>query len=238
MKLTKYSEKTPNLGDAIQTIALERFLQKNSITCDGYVDRKCMTDDMIVNGWHRHDNEVLPKRAKYIGIHTDHKHLLNIDTTQDVIVGCRDPYTLDAVNKISGLKGILSYYATCTFDIYDGPRSGVLRKYHGEKEIPDNAPWGLQLAMAENLLNRLKTAELVYTDRLHIALPCISFGTPVILIPRKYKLERYSLFDRPEYPGHGKVVELTSGLREHFNKTFTKAFSSIFNAPLFTKVEC
>jgi hypothetical protein len=233
MNLTKYSEKTPNLGDAIQTIALGRFLKKNSINCDGYVDRKCMTDNMIVNGWHRHDDEKLPKNAKYIGIHTDYNHLLNIDTTQGVIVGCRDPYTLEAVNKINGLNGILSYCATCTFDIYDGPRRGILRKYHGEKEVSENAPWELQLEMAEKLLQSLKTAELVYTDRLHIALPCISFGTPVILTPRKYKLERYSLFNRPEYPGHGKVVELKSGLREHFNKTFGEAFNTIFTmAPL------
>ena len=107
MKLIKYSEVAPNLGDAIQTIALQKFLSKNSITCDGYVDRKCMTNDMIVNGWHRHDNELLPKGAKYIGLHTDYKHLANIDTHQDIIIGCRDPYTLDAVNKIKGLKGVL-----------------------------------------------------------------------------------------------------------------------------------
>jgi len=83
--------------------------------------------------------------------------------------------------------------------------------------------------MARELLQTLKTAELVYTDRLHIALPCISFGTPVILNPRNYKLERYSLFNRPEYPGNGKVVELKSGLREHFNNTFTEAFKVIFD---------
>jgi len=229
MRLTKYSEKTPNLGDAIQTIALEQFINKNSVYGSGYVDRKCMTNDMIVNGWHRHDDELLPEKAMYIGIHTDYKHLLNIDRDDEIIVGCRDPYTLDCVNQIKGLKGILSYCATCTFDIYDGPRNGILRKYHGEKEVEDNAPWELQLKRAEELLQTLKTARLVYTDRLHIALPCISFGTPVILKPRNYKLERYSLFNRPEYPGHGKVVYVNSGLRDHFTKTFTEAFGIIFN---------
>lgn len=228
MKLTKYSEKTPNLGDAIQTIALEEYLIKKSIIIDGYVDRKCMVDDMIINGWHRHDNELLPKKAKYIGIHTDYNHLLNINRG-DNIIGCRDPYTLDCVNKISGLKGILSCCATCTFDIYDGPRRGIIHKYHGEKEVIDNAPWELQVKAAKELLQTLKTAELVYTDRLHIALPCISFGTPVILNPRNYKLERYSLFNIPEYHGHGKPILINSGVRERFSKTFDEAYNFIFD---------
>jgi hypothetical protein len=30
-------------------------------------------------------------------------------------------------------------------------------------------------------LELLKSAELVYTNRLHVALPCLAFGTPVIV---------------------------------------------------------
>jgi hypothetical protein len=230
IKLIKYSEKNPNLGDAIQTITLEEFLKKRSIHIDGYDDRKSMTDDAIVNGWHRFSNELLPKRAKYIGIHTDRKQLLNIDRTQkEVIIGCRDPFTLNEVRKVCGLKGILSYCSSCTLEVYNGPRKGILHKYHGEKEIKDDAPWDLQIKVAKELLNQLKTAELVYTDRLHIILPCISFGTPVILNPRKFQLQRYSLFDIPEYPGHEKVVELKSGLKYIFEKQFKETFDLIFS---------
>jgi exopolysaccharide biosynthesis predicted pyruvyltransferase EpsI len=230
MKLLKYSEKRPNLGDAIQTISLKKFLEKRSIYVDDYDDRSSMTDNAIVNGWHRHSNELLPRQAKYIGIHTDLQHLLNIDTTKkNVIIGCRDPYTLNETSKVKGLKGILSYCSSCTLELYNGFRSGVLHKYHGEKEVIDNASWDLQIKAAEELLNKLKTAELVYTDRLHIVLPCISFGTPVILNPRKYKLERYSLFNIPEYPGHKKPIELKSGLKYRFEEKFKEAFDLIFS---------
>ena len=36
-----------------------------------------------------------------------------------------------------------------------------------------------------------RRAELVITSRLHCALPCIAFGTPVILLTHKKDLERY-----------------------------------------------
>jgi hypothetical protein len=44
---------------------------------------------------------------------------------------------------------------------------------HSEKE---------RFSVAEDLLNKYATAKLVITSRLHCALPCLAFGTPVIFI--------------------------------------------------------
>ena len=46
-------------------------------------------------------------------------------------------------------------------------------------QIP-NLDCPTQWEMAVALLDRLRRAEVVYTSRLHIALPCLAFGTPVV----------------------------------------------------------
>jgi hypothetical protein len=44
-----------------------------------------------------------------------------------------------------------------------------------------NNPW-LRLSSVAQLLSRLRTAEFVVTSRFHVALPCIGFRTPVVLL--------------------------------------------------------
>ncbi len=261
-KLVSYSEKKVNIGDAIQTIAIEQFLKSRGIQIDGYVDRKNMTDNMIINGWHRHKNERLPSKAFFIGVHTDRDHLK--DVSKDCTIGCRDEFTLKCAQEL-GFNSALSYCATTTFEKYNGHRHGIIKKFHGEKEINDNssidkqllaadqvlkknaslisraikkfygtneidnnASFDKQVQIASQILGKLRTANLVYTDRLHIALPCIAFGTPVILTPRKFQPERYSIFNVPLYPGHNKVVTSNSGLREYFIHEFNKSFDLIW----------
>jgi hypothetical protein len=53
-----------------------------------------------------------------------------------------------------------------------------------------------QWALATDLLARYRRAEAVHTSRLHVALPCLAFGTPVwIADPQRgaWHLERFSL---------------------------------------------
>ncbi len=247
VKLLSYSERAVNIGDALQTIALKDFLQSRGITVDGYVDRKNMKNecsDLIVNGWNRRTTEPLPSYdAKFIGIHTDKNQLLNIK--KDSLIGCRDSYTLSQLNKIEGYKGFLSCCATNTLPVYEGPRKGIVKLFYKDyphdynkvrEGIDDgpfdcliNADWETQMKHAYDLIDYLKTKELVYTDRLHIVLPCISLGTPVILTPRKFQKERYSIFETfKEYPGEGKVIDPLCGLREKMRDCFIEAFEQIF----------
>ena len=45
--------------------------------------------------------------------------------------------------------------------------------------------------LAKRLLNRYSRARLIITTRIHGALPCLSFNTPVILINKKYNYRRF-----------------------------------------------
>jgi hypothetical protein len=42
----------------------------------------------------------------------------------------------------------------------------------------------LRMSLAEEMLRRYKTAAFVITSRLHVALPCLALGTPVVLLKR------------------------------------------------------
>jgi hypothetical protein len=82
--------------------------------------------------------------------------------------------------------------ATLTFRRYLGRRSGV---YVVDAKVPERmsrmavtvthhlargVSWREQWARATRVLDLYRRAGLVYTSRLHAALPCIAFGTPVI----------------------------------------------------------
>jgi len=49
-----------------------------------------------------------------------------------------------------------------------------------------------RFAMAEDLLAKYARAKLVITSRLHAALPCLAFGTPVIFVHRNLGCPRFS----------------------------------------------
>lgn len=227
MKLVKYSEESVNIGDAMQTIALKDFiLSKYGVDINEYSDRNQMTeDDMIINGWQRHENEKLPEKGIFIGLHSEFKKMTHIK--KDTLIGCRDLFTLNEVNKIPHLKGIFSACSTCVIPQYTGPRKGKAEYLHCDVKT-GVIPFDEQIKMVRNLLDDLKTKELVTTDRLHIALPCIALGTPVIMKKRPYQRERYSLFDLvPSFIGFGRIIKSNSGIREYLSKMFTDSFEQI-----------
>jgi hypothetical protein len=63
------------------------------------------------------------------------------------------------------------------------------KRTYGEQE---------KVGMAENLLDRYAKASLVITSRIHVALPCLGLGTPVLFINMGY--DRNS-FDRERFDG-------------------------------------
>ena len=46
--------------------------------------------------------------------------------------------------------------------------------------------------LAKSLLEKYSKAKLVVTTRIHGALPCLSFQTPVIFVNKKYDYKRYN----------------------------------------------
>src|SRR5262249_25485175 len=61
----------------------------------------------------------------------------------------------------------------------------------GTSIIPDMS-WADQWKAALERLDQLRRAELVYSRRLHVILPCLAFGTPVVFPLSQYR----DLFDK------------------------------------------
>ena len=149
--------------------------------------------NVIVNGWHRNIKEQLPHEGIFIGIHTacDNTRVIKINT----LIGCRDLFTLNEVKKNRNIKGIFSGCSTITIPFYDGKRDGGVVEYMHQDTKTGFLPFEEQLKMANDLIEELKTKELVVTNRLHIVMPCIALGTPVIINPRNFQKERFTIFE-------------------------------------------
>lgn len=117
-------------------------------------------------------------------------------------IGARDFYTLQELEK----RGIPSYFSGCLTLTLDNPfdeRNNVIylvdvdeatRTYVKSKcsspivEITHGKPLlkllvvEHRLKYAENLLNMYRKAKCVVTTRLHAAMPCLAFQTPVLMI--------------------------------------------------------
>ena len=231
MKLVSYHERICNLGDALQTISLEDFINKSNydIKINGYVDRADMSKEtnMIVNGWHRHPGHDFPTKSMFIGVHTDSNNIFR--TNKFSLFGCRDLFTLNQCKSIHR-KGILSYCSTVTFPYYQGDRCGELKLYHdNEDKTLYNLTFDEQKQRAGELLDILKTKELVYTDRLHIGLSCIALGTPVVITQRPFQKERYSMFHTvPQFIGFDKIITKESGVKEYMEQIFIDSFDKIY----------
>lgn len=196
--------RTHNLGDAIQTIAMSRLIGvphrfRDRDNPEGVGGRPGEDSDThICNGYLDHRWTPQPARTTiFAGVHMADKEAVEKFRSVRVndaftFVGARDPYTADVLSKAS-IRAETIGCATLTFPRYHGPREGVLAIDVGmdrQPRVPKGAtyltnalhesiPWVQQWRQASELLERLRTAEEVYTNRLHVLLPCLAFGTPV-----------------------------------------------------------
>lgn len=212
--------KLGNLGDAIQTLAVLEFFKQRNIKVSGFVDRSCLIDGMFVNGWHRYPHEELPHNAIFCSIHTDQDHLARVN--KKCIIGCRDSWTHN-IAQYMGFQSVVTGCITINFPLSTSKkRNNILYidssrhdKNQYTQSIDVSTSWLDQLDMATKRLNLLSDAALVYTRRLHILIPCIAMGVPVILdeIPTsKFNEERFSYIK--DFVVAGKPIELDSGVRE------------------------
>lgn len=130
-------------------------------------------------------------------------------------IGCRDTYTLKTLQKL-GIKSYFSSCLTSTLDIdfsvNDFERTNEiifsdfkfgnnknidkfiksLKAYNFNKVIYTTHNFNISLShfdrfkLAKNLLDKYARAKLVITTRIHGALPCLSFNTPVIFVNEKF----------------------------------------------------
>lgn len=197
-----------NLGDHIQTLALLQHITPNLlIPRDHLTPQKDLC--LIANGWLSSGNLPRKedyRSVKYIGVHIIPK-LRNAHTAEMMagcgIIGSRDSATHNFLASY-GVPSRLVGCATLTFPRYDGVREGIYcidvtdevkegayqigyDPHFETHECPllslDEANEDAimeQYRKAYTLLEKYRKAELVITSRLHVTLPCLAFGTPVI----------------------------------------------------------
>jgi hypothetical protein len=151
-------------------------------------------------------------------------------------IGARDLYTLEALQA----HGIPSYFSgcltltlpyrptrrsdrVCLVDL-DGPtidyirrrvRSPIAVMSHGKSMLPFLAPHH-RLQYADYLLGVYRRARCVVTTRLHAALPCLAFETPVLLLASETPGWLNPRFrGLAEHVRHTSTEELTTGLVEY-----------------------
>lgn len=182
-------ENTGNLGDAIQTYALCRLLGNRCSAV--YRDRE-MPDEaenapLVVNGWLGYRAHRRPSNTLFAGVHVARHEAAFSEWMRrsPYRVGARDPYTAGLLHAFA-VASTMTGCATLTFERYRGVRRGrycIDSKGNGVETELTNAihalTWPEQWKAAEELLQLLRTADVVTTNRLHIVLPCLAFGTPV-----------------------------------------------------------
>lgn len=215
-----------NLGDTIQTLALAKLLPGplEGVYRDaaGYLTPGTT---FVVNGYLCESTPRLSDclfAGVYIGGHCSEQ--LDWIRQSNYPVGARDPATVQMLKK-AGIESEMIGCATLTLPKYTGTRSGCVRIDDLEPnckltQVHDNLPWHSQCECGRERLNLLKTAELVVTSRLHVVLPCLAFGTPV-MIPsdaRKkiFQPDRLSLLDALGFEyGKPNVIDVTKYSRRY-----------------------
>ena len=149
----------------------------------------------------------------FISVHINKEHLIinNINYFKKYEpIGCRDEGTVELFKKYK----IDSYFTGCLTLLFDDVKEKTGGKYlvdintkcnyipniefdtskytnyqvieHELNGIPSNITLNDRLIIAEKLLNKYRTAELVITSRLHCILPCRAFNTDSIFIHKNY----------------------------------------------------
>jgi hypothetical protein len=219
---------TGNLGDAVQTYAMARLLPPPlyGVYRDAAyagTDAAAREHTFVVNGW-LGDRTPQDRDCLFAGVFIGRQEAENLEWVRRsrFPAGARDPHT-HARLKAAGVESHMIGCATLTLARYEGPRSGTVcvdapgpgDGVHAARlgNWIGDIPWPVQWEMAKALLSRLRTAALVVTSRLHVALPCLAMGTPVVVPPewrrRLMQPERLSLLDhlRFEY-GPPNVIDV------------------------------
>lgn len=195
-------EGTTNIGDTIQTIALARLIGG---PCAG-VDRDLPFPNLypeapfVVNGWLGWGEPRTPNPCVFAGVHLGQNEPAYISWMRSGFkpVGARDSYTLGLL-KSHRIAAELVGCATLTLPRYEGPRQGRysidVDPEPGTRALSSDIPrlsWTQEWEVGLERLETLQKAEIIYSSRIHVVLPCLAFGTPVVFPTRRFA----SLFDK------------------------------------------
>lgn len=210
-----------NLGDDIQSIALKRLLNHDI----GYVDRDALqrwspSNVVPLCGWFGWGRFPTPARVLIFGFHCCPKMRISLFENrkwfaeqvknQGFPAMCRDLSTRDFLRGL-GIDAEFGGCVTLTFPEYGGRRHGTLAiddlsqpgKPQLSQIIPELPKLGIddRLKLAQQRIELMRTAELVETSRLHVALPCHAMKTP-------YRLKKTEdIQSRERFSGYGLISE-------------------------------
>jgi hypothetical protein len=179
---------TGNLGDTIQAVALSRLLGAASAIFRDQAEPNPQPSDMTVAaGVVGHRSAFDPSETLFAGIWCPQsKESRDWFGRSPWRIGARDPDTYRWLLS-AGVCSRLIGCATLTLTRYEGPRSGEV-----SVDVPDGPGRRIShdvqktLTLAEEwtrslqVLDLYRSAEVVYTTRLHAALPAAAMGTPVV----------------------------------------------------------
>jgi len=214
MTIAIVKHSTKNIGDDIQRVALERLLPSVDVRVDRE-DTETVNSfgkdvKFIANGWfsQRQNTYLTNAQCLCIGFHSDDV------AWKPSIIGCRDLHTLNVCQR-RNIPAWLSWCVTLTLEARPpASRKGVVFvdvAGEDEQRIPEeivknadrivghhidsSMPLEERTKRAEELLEIYQRAELVVTCRLHAALPCVAFGTPVVFTKATFEPYRWSGYE-------------------------------------------
>jgi hypothetical protein len=197
-----------NIGDDIQSLAAAAQLPRTDFTINRDSIRDWRSDApvaLVMNGWFSAEAATWPPassiRPIFVGFHVTDRFKPTLQQHVDYLkkfepIGVRDEATGQFLQSL-GIESELTFCLTLTFPeresapqngkvyLVDAPtiavprslRRSAVKMSHGVAPVASAA----RLAYAGELLKMYRdTARLVITTRLHVALPCIAMGIPVV----------------------------------------------------------
>lgn len=226
-----------NIGDMIQTLALTRLLPPATGVFRHALASAPSDRVLVVNGFLERDR--LPRNgppclfAGVSGPYERHRRYIAWMERSPWPIGARDPVTARRLAS-AALPTEMVGCATLTLPRYEGPRRGVFSvDVDGPgtpltHDISRHDTVEKQWDAAASLLGAYRTAEAVYTSRLHVALPCLAFGTPVwIARPTAAPLpERFSIVDAIGVPFEQLAVHDVTPFADRYRRFLTTYLAS------------
>lgn len=208
---------TKNVGDDMQTLAALQFAPDAKFVRRDKIGEETRDLKIIGNAWWM-EGECYPRANQ--NILPISMHIWNDGFPMDWLkvrepIGCRDTWTMNRL-KENSIKAYFSGCLTLTFPEYKGKRDGIVyvddvpREWKIEdalylshtNEEGDSLSPSKRMKIAQERLDVYKKARLVITNRLHVALPCVAVGTPVLINDKVWAKERFSGYNLPtEFKG-------------------------------------
>lgn len=180
---------TGNLGDMMQAVALSRLVGPAESYFRDFPHLRTPEGGIsVAAGFMVGPNDEPPENTLFAGIYW-------LPTPENVKWLRRSPYAIGARDPET-YRGLIDHdipceligCATLTLPKWTGPRTGEISvDYNGpgirmthniEKDSTFKKEWNLCIS----ILNQYRISKVVYTTRVHVALPCVALGTPVVYL--------------------------------------------------------